>query len=50
VESVAAGETDDARTAIQREKRMKEWRWAWKLALIEKVNPQWRDLYDEIAR
>jgi putative endonuclease len=41
---------DDARTAIQREKHMKEWRRAWKLALIEKANPQWRDLYDEIAR
>ena len=30
--------------AIQREKRVKRWRRAWKLALIEAENPQWRDL------
>jgi putative endonuclease len=35
--------------AILREKRIKKWRRAWKLALIEKDNPQWRDLYDELA-
>ena len=32
-------------TAITREKAMKNWNWDWKLALIEEVNPQWRDLY-----
>jgi putative endonuclease len=31
--------------AIKSEKQVKRWRRAWKLALIEKTNPQWRDLY-----
>ena len=35
--------------AILREKRIKKWRRAWKLELIERENPQWRDLYDELA-
>jgi putative endonuclease len=34
--------------AIVREKRIKKWRRAWKLELIECHNPQWRDLYDEV--
>ena len=33
--------------AIMREKRIKKWRRARKLHLIERDNPQWRDLYDE---
>ena len=36
--------------AIQREKRVKKWRRAWKLELIERHNPEWRDLYDELLR
>ena len=32
-------------SAIQREKRLKEWKWAWKLELIESTNPNWQDLY-----
>lgn len=35
--------------AIQREKRLKRWERRWKLDLIEKSNPDWRDLYDEIC-
>ena len=35
--------------AIQREKQLKEWQRDWKLALIERDNPAWRDLYDTIA-
>jgi putative endonuclease len=35
--------------AIDREKEMKKWRRAWKLELIEKTNPQWRDLYDDFG-
>jgi putative endonuclease len=30
--------------AITREKRIKKWIRAWKIALIEKANPDWRDL------
>ena len=39
---------DNAESAIVREKRLKHWRRAWKLKLIEDVNPYWRDLYEEI--
>jgi putative endonuclease len=35
--------------AIQREKRLKKWNRAWKVSLIEKDNPNWNDLYPEIA-
>jgi len=35
--------------AIAHEKRVKRWRRAWKFALIEKGNPDWRDLFDELA-
>jgi putative endonuclease len=35
--------------AILREKRIKTWRRAWKVKLIEDTNPTWHDLYDEIA-
>ncbi len=34
--------------AIQREKTMKGWPRAWKLNAIEALNPDWRDLHDEI--
>lgn len=40
---------DNAASAITREKRIKKWRRAWKVRLIEETNPEWRDLYDEIA-
>ena len=36
-------------SAIIREKRIKEWRRAWKVDLIEATNPQWRDLYADIC-
>jgi len=35
--------------AIAREKAMKKWRRAWKVELIEASNPDWRDLYPDIA-
>ncbi|MGB9429950.1 MAG: GIY-YIG nuclease family protein [Gammaproteobacteria bacterium] len=35
-------------SVISREKAIKEWKRAWKLELIEKINPEWRDLYPEI--
>ena len=41
-------ETTDVQSAIIREKRLKRWRRAWKIELIEKSNPQWRDLYYDL--
>jgi putative endonuclease len=37
-------EHGDIREAILREKRIKKWERAWKLRLIESVNPDWNDL------
>ncbi len=34
--------------AIKREKRLKRWNRVWKMRLIEQMNPEWRDLYDEL--
>jgi putative endonuclease len=34
--------------AIAREKQLKKWSRAWKIELIEKFNPDWIDLHDEI--
>ncbi|HUD50586.1 GIY-YIG nuclease family protein [Parvibaculum sp.] len=41
-------ETPDVNAAIQREKTMKRWPRAYKLNVIEEMNPQWRDLYDDL--
>ena len=41
-------QTDEVVSAIAREKRLKKWNRKWKLELIEKVNPGWRDLYADI--
>ena len=38
-------ETMDA--AIRREKQIKQWQRAWKIRLIEGMNPEWIDLFDE---
>lgn len=40
---------DDPTTAIMREKEIKKWRRAWKIHLIEKENPDWKDLYPDIV-
>ena len=40
---------DDPENAIKREKRFKKWNRAWKIRLIEEHNPNWDDLYPEIA-
>ena len=40
---------EDIRVAIQREKQIKKWKRGWKLELIEKLNPNWKDLYEEIV-
>jgi putative endonuclease len=34
--------------AVAREKRLKTWRRKWKIALIEKDNPGWEDLYGRL--
>ena len=39
---------DDIRTAIQREKTIKHWPRGWKVRLIHRVNPDWKDLYDTL--
>jgi putative endonuclease len=36
-------------SAIMQEKRIKDWKRAWKLELIESKNPDWLDLYDTIV-
>jgi putative endonuclease len=36
--------TDDIRAGIAREKQIKAWRRSKRIALIESMNPQWRDL------
>jgi putative endonuclease len=36
--------------AIQREKNIKHWSRGWKIDLIVKENPEWRDLYVDIVR
>lgn len=38
----------DMPTAIQREKQLKKWNRQWKIDLIEKMNPAWRDLWEKI--
>jgi len=35
--------------AIAREKKLKRWRREWKVALIERENPEWRDLAEEFV-
>ena len=40
---------DDVDAAILREKRLKKWNRAWKIELIEELNPNWDDLHPGIA-
>ena len=40
--------TSDINSAIKREKQLKKWRRKWKLKLIEKMNPTWKELYEEL--
>ena len=41
---------DDASIAARRERAMKRWRRDWKIELIEKHNPTWRDLFADVLR
>jgi putative endonuclease len=36
-------------TAFQRERQIKKWNRKWKLEMIERFNPSWRDLADELG-
>ncbi|WP_422358376.1 GIY-YIG nuclease family protein [Qipengyuania flava] len=45
---VYAEEHDSIGDAIAREKAMKAWKRAWKIELIEGVNPEWDDLFDVV--
>jgi putative endonuclease len=49
VKALVYYETHDSRpAAFRRERAMKKWRRHWKLGLIERFNPAWRDLYEEL--
>jgi len=39
---------DDIEEAIKREKQLKNWQRNWKIKLIKKQNPNWKDLYEGI--
>ena len=39
---------NDIETAFTREKQLKGWKRAWKKALIQRDNPDWKDLYNSI--
>lgn len=43
-------QVNDIHIAIHRETQMKKWNRKWKLELIEKENPNWKDLYEEITK
>ena len=40
---------ENMETAITCEKQIKKWKRQWKIELIEKSNPEWVDLYDELV-
>ncbi len=39
---------EDMKAAINREKQLKQWQRSWKIRLIEEMNPEWVNLYDEV--
>ena len=41
-------QTNDVKSALEREKQLKGWRRSKKNALIESMNPEWKDLYPEL--
>jgi len=41
---------ESAEVAISREKQIKKWDRKWKLELIEKNNPKWNDLYEDVCK
>ena len=44
------GQSEDVRTAIEREERLKAWKRRWKLRLIEEMKPESNDLHDALVK
>ena len=42
-------QTELVLSAIAREKQLKKWEREWKIRLIESMNPEWKDLYNELV-
>ena len=40
---------DSLEAAAERERRIKHWARSWKIDLIRSMNPDWRDLYDDLS-
>jgi putative endonuclease len=40
--------TNDIRSALEREKQLKKWKRQWKIELINKMNPKWKDLFSQL--
>jgi len=40
---------EDVNEAIKKEKQIKKWRRTWKINLIQKNNPEWKDLYNDLT-
>ena len=41
-------QSDNIESALQREKQLKKWNRQWKIALIEKQNSNWQDMYEQL--
>ncbi|MFA6524820.1 MAG: GIY-YIG nuclease family protein [Patescibacteria group bacterium] len=41
-------QTENIESALNREKQLKKWNREWKINLIQKENPDWKDLYNEL--
>lgn len=41
---------DSRESVFMRERQLKKWNRSWKLQLIEKENPNWRDLWDDLLK
>ena len=41
-------QTEDIYSAIAREKQLKNWKRDWKIKLIKRYNPEWKDLYNDL--
>jgi putative endonuclease len=42
-------QTELVLSAIAREKQLKRWKRDWKIRLIQSMNPEWKELYDELV-